>query len=67
MLISIIIYFLMDWKQTWVEKYNCLQTSIFVVIDLNFLKGSDQLIQNSVGHTADLNFTTVAVNDVAVS
>lgn len=55
------------WKQTWVKKHNRLQAGVFVVIDLDILKGSDQLVQHPIGHTADLHFTAVAVNNVVVA
>lgn len=54
------------WKQTWIKKYNRLQTSILIVINLDFLKWSNQLVQHSIGDTADLDFTAVAVNDIVV-
>lgn len=54
------------WKQTWIEKYNCLQTSVLIVINLDFLKRSNQLVQHPIGHTADLDFAAVAVNDIVV-
>lgn len=55
------------WEQTWIKKYNGFQTSVLVVIDLDFLKGLDQLVQDPVGHAADLDLTAVALNNVVVS
>jgi hypothetical protein len=55
------------WKQTWVKKHNGLQARVLVVIYLDLLEGSNQLIENSVGYTTDFNFTAVAVNNIVVS